>query len=587
MKKKIAEAVFEFIRDAGVSTVFGISGGASLHLIHAARSVGLMTIHGHHEQASVMAADGFARSSNQFGCAIATSGPGVTNMVTGVAGAFYDSVPLMVIAGQVSTTRQRNNTGCRQIGFQETPIASVFKEITKGVFEIGENTDPIEVMRKAFNVMIDGRPGPVVIEIADDVQRQIYTVNSKVIGPPANGNSRSPWSISEGTITEVGRLIARAKRPIAIVGSGIKSEIARNLTVNFIQDYKIPVTPTWGAVDLFKSDSDHLVSTFGTHGQRIGNFAVQNADLIIALGTRLDTKATGSPVSSFARDAKVIMVDVDKAEIDKFEHFGRPIDLSICSTVEEFLQAVRERSFSIPSFVEWAKQIKIWKDQLRSVDRELRNKAKSGAVYDFFEKISSSIGSDEIILTDTGCSLPWLMQAFHFKGQQRFFHDFNNTAMGWCLPAALGVNFGSPGRKITCFIGDGSFMMSMQELSVVKNYVPDIDIYVLNNSGYSMIKQTQDQWFDGNYFASDNDLFFPDFKSIAKASRIHFDSFDVKQLDIHLKSKPRNGVNLFEVKVPEEARVIPQVKFGRPNEDMEPLLTDALFDDCMLIASTR
>ena len=144
MKKKIAEVVFEFIRNAGVTTVFGISGGASLHLIHAARSAGLMTIHGHHEQASVMAADGFARSSNQFGCAIATSGPGVTNMVTGVAGAFYDSVPLIVIAGQVSTTRQRGDTGCRQVGFQETPISTVFKDITKGVLEISKNTDPIE-----------------------------------------------------------------------------------------------------------------------------------------------------------------------------------------------------------------------------------------------------------------------------------------------------------------------------------------------------------------------------------------------------------------------------------------------------------
>ena len=202
-----------------------------------------------------------------------------------------------------------------------------------------------------------------------------------------------------------------------------------------------------GVVDLFKSDSDQLVSTFGTHGQRIGNFAVQNADLIVALGTRLDTKATGSPVSSFARNAKVIMVDVDKAEIEKFKYFGRPIDLSVCSTVEGFLQAIRKRSFPIPSFEEWTKQIKIWKNQLRSVDKEMRIEAKSGEVYDFFEKISSSIGSDEVILSDTGCSLPWLMQAFHFKGQQRFFHDFNNTAMGWCLPAALGANFGSQAAK--------------------------------------------------------------------------------------------------------------------------------------------
>ena len=202
MKKKIAEVIFEFIRDSGVSTVFGISGGASLHLIHAARSVGLMTVHGHHEQASVMAADGFARSSNQFGCAIATSGPGITNMVTGIAGAFYDSVPLMVIAGQVSTTRQRRNTGCRQIGFQETPIASVFEEITKGVFKIGENSDPIKVMQEAFNLMIEGRPGPVVIEIADDVQRQKYKVDSIFTGRPANGNYQIPSSISEGVITK-------------------------------------------------------------------------------------------------------------------------------------------------------------------------------------------------------------------------------------------------------------------------------------------------------------------------------------------------------------------------------------------------
>ena len=183
--------------------------------------------------------------SNQFGCAIATSGPGITNMVTGVAGAFYDSVPLMVIAGQVGTTRQRRNTGCRQIGFQETPIASVFEEITKGVFEI-ERTHPIKVMQEAFNLMIEGRPGPVVIEIADDVQRQTYNVDSKFIGHPANGNSPIPLLIPESVITEAIKLISRAKRPVAIVGSGIKSEIARDLTIDFIQDLNIPVAPTWG-----------------------------------------------------------------------------------------------------------------------------------------------------------------------------------------------------------------------------------------------------------------------------------------------------------------------------------------------------
>lgn len=587
---KLSDFVASFLASKGVKTVFAISGGASLHLIHSINDhPELDYICTHHEQGAAMAADSYSRVSSNIGVAISTSGPGATNLITGICCSFYDSVPLLVITGQVSTFRMSGKTGVRQIGFQETPITNITKEITKYSTTIKRAEDIRFELEKAYYLAHEGRPGPVLIDIPDNLQRSIIDVDKLKKFDNETISKNIEFPTTRECIPQIFKSIQNAKRPVVLAGWGIHLSKTENAFMKFIQYFQLPVAMTWGASDLIPSDHNLYVGTFGTHGMRHANFAVQNADLVISLGTRLDTKSTGSPVNTFSREAKKIMVDIDSSELSKFKTFGLEFDLLIQDDLKNFFKLfnlfIKDKKDSFESN-EWLKKITFWKNNFKQI-----NKVTQGELtidpYSFFEKLSLNISPNSICLIDTGCSIAWAMQSMIIKKGFRVFHDFNNTAMGWALPALIGAHFAEPEKEKICISGDGSFMMTMQELATIMHHKIKIKLIIINNSGYSMIKQTQDQWLQSNYVASsaEGGLSFPDYEKISEAFKLNYmelskESNIQKILNKFISSE---YPTLLNVKIPENARVNPQVKFGRPNEDMEPLLPRKIFLENMIV----
>ena len=578
----VARAIATYLRDQGSNTAFVVAGGASLHLIHAfANTSGCQYLPVHHEQSAAMAADGFTRSSGRLGVAIATSGPGATNLITGIAGCYYDSIPAVFVTGQVSTTRMVGSTGVRQIGFQETPIIDMVRPITKGAFAVINKNDIRRILEEATWLATQGRPGPVVIDVPDDVQRQ------EVIWDDLD--SFSPLAPAPTDVTHsmeaLQVALAQSQRPVIVAGAGIVLSRAEKEFVAFAERCGAPVVLTWGVPHLLPQGHPQRAGVFGTHGNRHANLILQNADLVVSVGSRLDTKATGSPVNTFARDAVKVMVDIDPAELGKFEYFGLSMDVLIESDARDFLRATRALSFPVIT-PEWRKFCDAAETACEPFDRSQR--VGTGIdPYNFMSRLGASAPDVFDIFVDTGCALPWMMTGFVPKSGQRIMHDLNNTAMGWSLPATIGGSVASPRRPNACVIGDGSLMMSMHDLVTLSAINPRARVVLVDNSGYSMIRQTQDQWLGSSYHSSSQEggLHFPEYAQLAACTGYDFINLGPdNDIDATLRIFWSSDRPVFlRVEIDPAWRVVPQVKFGRPNEDMEPLLPRDLFMSMMLV----
>ena len=585
---KLSDFVADFLAQQGIKYAFVLTGGADIHLIDSiAKHHKIEHVCCLHEQACAMAADGFSRMSKYLGTAITTSGPGATNLITGICSAFYDSIPALFITGQVSTFRMKGTTGARQVGFQETDVVDICKPITKYAVLLTDPKNVLYELEKCCHIAKTGRPGPVLIDIPDNLQRvEIDPSSLAHFEPSIVSNSEQDYLNDE--VNQCISLINNAHRPIVIFGHGVHSAHAENEAYEFIEDCGIPFALTWATADLFPSDMDLNVGTFGTHGTRYGNFAVQNADLIISIGSRLDTKATGSPPETFAREAKKIMVDIDSNEITKFGNFGLIIDVPICCDAKLFLQKILDKikGNRQKSFTEWISKIIEWKKDFPICLNEYFQQDQINP-YVFVKSLSKFCGEEETLVIDTGCTVAWMSQAFEFKKGQRMLHDWNNTAMGWALPAAIGASLALNRKQIICVMGDGSLYMNIQELAtVIKQNLP-IKIFVMNNNGYSMIQQTEEQWLDSRYFASNEKGGLPiaDIVSIAKAYGFNTEKIRKNsERDVVLSKIFNSNEPYFcSVEVDPISRVYPQVKFGRPNEDTEPLLDRKTFLKNMIV----
>jgi acetolactate synthase-1/2/3 large subunit len=582
--EKLADAVARFCFEMGCGTAFAVAGGASMHLLHAfSDAVGCECIPMHHEQAAAMAADGYSRSSGSTGLAIATSGPGAMNLITGIAGAFYDSVPVLFVTGQVSTTRMVGNTGVRQIGFQETPIVSMVRDITKMAVQVSEPDRIRYEMERAFWTMHEGRPGPVLIDIPDNIQRDHVIWDQLESFVPS---IEDPLCPSANELLDLTELLRLCERPVVVGGWGVHLSKGEEAFRALVDKWQVPTVLTWGAADLLPGDHPLRVGTFGTHGTRHGNFAIQNADLVISIGSRLDTKATGSPVSTFARGAKKVVVDVDLKELAKFKFFDLAIELMIHSDARLFLEAALAIPSASSGFRPWIETIRDWRRGFHNVDEVARRVVKVDP-YRFMRDLTESAPDSLDFYLDTGCSLPWILQEFQPKRDHRLFHDFNNTAMGWALPAMAGGMAACPSRPTVCIVGDGSLMMSVHELATLAGRPLPAKIILIDNLGYSMIRQTQDQWLGSDYVASSTQggLTFPDFERLASAFGFTYGEIgeNAEALPLLRDFWEDSRHRMLRVCVSPEARVVPQVKFGRPNEDMEPLLPRQDFFEAMIV----
>jgi len=587
---KLSDYVAAFLAGLEIRHVFAITGGAAVHLIDSiAKHPAIDYICPQHEQAGAMAADAYARTTGKLGAAISTSGPGATNMITGICCAYYDSVPVLYISGQVSTFRLKGESGVRQIGFQETEIVAMCRPITKYAVLLEDPQQIRYELEKACYLAQTGRPGPVLIDIPDNLQREEVDPAALCGFSPREEAEPAEFEVPAETLQQCRDLLSAAQRPVLILGWGVRLAGAEQQALRLVEALQIPVLLTWGVIDLLPAEHPLQAGTFGTHGSRYGNFTVQNADLILSVGCRLDTHVTGSPLSSFAREAEKIVVDIDPAELDKFSRYGMPLRLGIKADAKGFLEQLLpvvevERPLCVVD--DWKVQVQNWKKTYPVCDN--RSYCGEGVnPYLLVKSLAAVAPSQEHFFIDTGCGVAWMMQGFPVKGEQRLFHAFNNTPMGYALPASIGSSFALDSGQVTCVSGDGGLQMNIQELATVLRHQLPIKIFLLNNGGYNMIQQTQEQWLDARYEASTvkGGLAFPDFVKVARAYGFKTFSItgnnDVASVVEQVYAEP--GPVFCDVQISPAQRVVPQVKFGRPIEDPEPFLPRDEFFRNMLI----
>ncbi|MDB5411046.1 MAG: putative acetolactate synthase large subunit [Rhodospirillales bacterium] len=596
---KLSDYVADFLARQGIKHVFAITGGASIHLIHSiAAHPEIDFICPQHEQGGAMAADAYARVTGNLGAAIATSGPGATNLITGICCSWFDSVPVIYITGQVTTFRFKGETGVRQMGFQETEIVKMVEPVTKYATLVTDAKRIRYELEKAVHIAKSGRPGPVLIDIPDDLQRGPVDDPADLVGfLPDPAPPRAAADLAR-EIDACLPLLAAAERPVLVVGWGVRLAGAVNEIRQLADRLGFPIVPSWAAMDIFPATDPLLVGGFGTHGTRFGNFSVQNADLVLAIGARLSTRETGSPMSSWARGAKTIIVDVDPAELNKFAHFGRPLNMAIAADAKDFTAGLLARlaGFQGRDLAPWLARVRGWKARypvcLPSYYKPvcLPSYYKEEAVnpYVFVEALSRASADGDLLFVDTGCAIAWMMQGFKFKPGQRLFHAFNNTPMGYALPAAIGGSIALGNASVICVCGDGSLLMNIQELVTAQRHRLPIKLFLINNNGYSMVQQTQEQWFDGVYHATsvEGGLGFPDFLKIAEACE--FTALKLDRNDditsVVKQALATDGPVFCDVRLPSSHRVVPQSRFGRPIEDSEPLLPRDEFIENMIVA---
>ena len=587
---KVAEYIANYLEKMKIHHIFGVTGGVIVPIIDAcSKKDELKFVCTAQEQGAAMAAEAYSRMNNNIGVALATSGPGATNLITGMGCAYFDSIPTLYITGQVSTLDSTYPGGPRQIGFQETDIVSIVKPITKFSHQITKAKDIKYYLDKAIYIAKSGRPGPVLLDIPMDVQlEEIDSHNLKSYSPE---KEKIDLLNLKEKIDEMKNLIENSKRPVLILGAGIKLAKVEIQIRTFIDKLNIPVVPSWGAIDILPHDHPLFVEGFGVSHNRAGNFTVQNSDLIISLGSRLDTRQTGINAKNFARNAKKIVIDIDKKEL--YKKRGLKIDVPINYNLKDFLDLALKKE-NIPqkkSFSSWKEKINYWKEKYPIILPEYFKQKEKINPYLFMEALSKESKEDEIFILDTGSALTWGMQGLKIKEGQKLFSAFGNSPMGYALPASIGASLALNKREINCIIGDGGFKMNVKELeTAVKNKLP-IKIFIMNNHEYGMIKQFQDVWFKSNYAASDIKGGLGDANLLkisesygAKIIQIN----NIEEMSEKIKEvKKCKGPIVCSVEIKKGEKMIPKLEFGKPIEDPTPSLEDKEFEENMIVKSLR
>ena len=589
---KLSDYVISFLQAKGFDQVFLISGGNLMHLIESVRVSGMKFLCNHHEQASAMAADAYARLLNKASLLMVTSGPGGTNAITGVASAWIDSIPMLVISGQSYSTQTIGNSGLRQLGVQEINIVDMVRPITKYAVMINNPQDIAYELEKALYIANSGRPGPVWIDIPVNIQ--LADIDRELLNHFTIPAIQTKDSKLVKQVAEAVRILKTAKRPILLVGNGVRLGNALQEFHELLELLAIPVLTSRNGNDLIWDNHPLYVGRPGSFGQRPANLAIQNCDVLLSIGSRIALALTGWAYKDFAREAKKVVVDIDTSELSK--PTIKP-DIAISADVKEFMKEMIQqlKGYAPNDISEWKKKISQWKEKYPVVLREYESTKGYVNSYYFLHILSELLDENDVIVTDMGMSFQCTMQAFRLKKGQRLFTAAGLAPMGYGLPGAIGACVANNKKRIICISGDGGLQMNLQELQTVVHYKLPIKLFIFNNNGYTSMRETQRAYFKG-YIASEpsSGVSMPDSVKIAEA-------YGIKALRI--KSHERmdkliretldyDGAVVCDLVISENQLVIPkQGAFDRPDgktvprpiEDMIPYLDREEFNKDMII----
>ena len=577
----LSDFVLNFLLKKKVDKVFLITGGAISFLVDSfSRNKKIKYISVAHEQAAAMMADSYSRVGPNFSCTMATSGPGATNLLTGIACSYFDSVPSLHICGQVNTYEQQDShpstKNVRQVGFQETDIVNMSKPITKFSYKVKNEKEIKYILEKAYHIATSGRPGPVLIDIPMDLQK-------KIINPTKLKSFTYPLEKKinlKGKIKDIKKFFLNSKKPVIILGGGLKYSRSEYLINELLKKLKIPIVTTWSGCDLIDYKNPYYIGNIGVYGSRSANFTVQNSDLVFCLGSRLDTRVTGGVPKNFARNAHKIVVDIDEHELNKQR--GLNIDLKINHDLKDFLKNLIKSNFKLKCDNTWHRKTINFKKKYPIVSKSYYSQKNYVNPYVFIDKLSEILKKNDIIIADTGAHLSWTMQSFKVKRGQKLFSAFGNSPMGYALPASIGASIVKNKKKIICIDGDGSLQINLQELHTVDKLKLPIKIFILNDKGYAIIKQFQEMYLGKRLEASKKGVSNPNFKKIAEAFNINYNIIrshkELSKIKTIVKSK---NSEFIEIKIKQNQKIIPKLQFGNPLEDMSPLLTRKEFTENM------
>ena len=528
---KVSDLIISFLESKQINHVFTVSGGGCIHLIDSlGKSEKIKYVCTHHEQSAAMAVEGYYRLNGKLSAAIVTTGPGGTNTLTGVLGCWLDSIPAIFISGQVSTNQLLNGTGCRQIGDQEFNIVDCVKVMTKHSVTVTNPNLILYELEKAYELATTGRPGPVWIDVPLDVQgsevneEELLKYNSSYVSP----------EISTQQLDEFKQLLLVSKKPLIVAGNGIRISNSEKILDKFIKDKQIPiVTGVHSGIDGVDNLYEYYAGRIGILGQITSNKIVQEADLLIILGSRLNVKMTGYNVKAFAPNAKKIYVDIDENEINK-QSFK--IDLKIVADVKDFLTKINNETYEL-EINEWKNYVK--KTRLEQVYFYPKHQKLKGyvSVYYFMHQFKNYAKSYPIVTSD-GTAHVVTLQTYNLDTNQKCFTNVGCASMGYGLPASIGACFANDKKEVICIEGDGSLQMNLQELQTLKHHKLPIKLFVINNEGYLSIKITQESFFNGKEVASgpDTGVSFPSLKKLASAYDLpYFSISSNEEIDSVLK----------------------------------------------------
>jgi acetolactate synthase I/II/III large subunit len=595
---KLSDYVMQFIAQMGIRHVFFLPGGGAMHLVDSlGKRKELEIVCCLHEQTVSIAAESYAMHTNNIGVGLVTTGPGGTNSITGVSAAWIDSVPCLFISGQVKRSDMMTGKGIRQLGIQEVDIVSMVRSITKYAITVMEPTLIRYHLEKALFLAKNGRPGPVWLDIPLDVQGSMIDETALDGFYPAELKENKPGkSLVKNSVKKIIRLLNNSERPIIIAGDGIKISKSKDLFLDIIKKLDIPVIPTWKAMDMIHEEHELYAGRGGILGERSANFAVQNSDLLLCIGSKMDFTQTGFDTKSFARAAKKIIIDIDKNEIKKLDF---PIDLKIIADARTVLDeiAAQLNNIKIKDRSFWKEKIKEWRKKYPIVSKEYFNKTGLVNPYMLIDVLSREATSEDIINPCcAGTAAEYNFQAFKIKENQKFITNHGLGPMGFELPGSIGACLANNRKRTICIAGDGGFQLNIQELETLRRLDLPVKIFIMNNNGYSSIRTMQETHFNSNYVGNDpsSGLTLPDIISVAAAYKIKaFRISDASELELKIREALDSpGPVICDIMVIPGFKVSPKVASKRrddgtmvskPLEDQWPFLDRDELESNMMI----
>jgi len=600
---RVADFIASYLVDLGIKDVFLVSGGGMMYLLDGLEcNPDINFVCAHNEAAAAVMAEGYSRVNNELGVLFVTTGPGATNAVTGVVDAWVDSIPLLVISGQSKRSQNVHNSGIpglRSLGGQEVPILPIVESFTKYSVMVNEPEKIKYHLQKAVHEAKSGRPGPSWLDIPLDVQSSLIDETELENFIPEDHSITSSEEKVDKQIKRTMNLLKESERPIIIAGNGIRLSGAQEKFIELIEKIKIPVVASKLGQDLMDNNHPYYAGFGGTKGTRAGNLAMQNADLILSIGSRLAIPFVGYEYELFARDAQKIAVDIDQREMDKKTI---QLDIAINYDAKQFIEKLLKKleDDPVPEKTAWINKCQDWKSRYFDEPEGLSYVQSPLSSYNLFDMFSKLLDEKSIVIADAGTVYCIISQAFRVKLGQRAITPACLGTMGLSLPLGIGAHFADKNATVVAVTGDGSLQMNIQELQTLYHYQIPLKLFVINNNGYLSIRNSQNSYFEGRYAGctSESGVSCPELQNIASAYKIKY--VDISSLQ-ELEEKVKEVINfpgpvICEVYTDPNQKIIPSVSskeledgslVSAPLEDMWPFLDEEKLKKEMIIKTVK